>query len=208
MKQPVPWSAVCDADELVRIYPDGCRDIIWSHVPGSAPTWHYSVLDDRSRTVNVVQGQAFCSVRLPPGAELTPGLLSTLRTDARERAIEDALQGWRIDPLVSEVLEALSHGEPARVSLDRKVMSLRSVQRLLATKTGRGPLFWSRLARARRAARSVHEGCPLAQCAAEWGYADQAHMTREFRHWFEITPAALWTNADAARALLSAGYAV
>jgi AraC-like DNA-binding protein len=209
MREPAPWSSLCGLDEVVRVYPDGCRDIIWSHVPGERPAWLYSPLDDRCRPVAVTRGQAFFGVRLPPGAELPTNVLADLRVDNPESAGEVVRNAYRVDSLVSEVLALLSDGtsSPA-TALGTVRTSRRSIQRLLAAKTGRGPLFWSRLARVRQAAQSVLRGQPLAECAADCGFADQAHMTREFTAWFALTPAALRADRDAAAAILTPGYAV
>ncbi len=48
-----------------------------------------------------------------------------------------------------------------------------------------------RLALARTA---IESGLPLAQAAAEAGFADQSHMTRQFKHTYGLTPTR-WRNA-------------
>jgi AraC-like DNA-binding protein len=62
------------------------------------------------------------------------------------------------------------------------------LQRLLKQQTGRSPVFWLRLARVRRAASRLAHPRNLAELAYDMGYADQAHMTREFRYWLGATP--------------------
>jgi AraC-like DNA-binding protein len=53
-----------------------------------------------------------------------------------------------------------------------------------------------RLALARAA---IERGRPLAQAAAESGFADQSHMTRQFKRAYGLTPAH-WANVVAAAA--------
>ena len=51
-----------------------------------------------------------------------------------------------------------------------------------------------RLALARRA---IEHGEPLARAAAEAGFADQSHMTRQFKRAYGLTPAH-WASVTAA----------
>lgn len=53
---------------------------------------------------------------------------------------------------------------------------------------------------------AAHDGPPLAELAADHGYADQAHMTRAFRRWLGITPAGLRRDPDRAALLAASGY--
>lgn len=71
--------------------------------------------------------------------------------------------------------------------------------------TGRAPSFWLRLARVRHTARAVLRGDALADAAAGSGFAD-AHMTREFRRWFGVTPGAVPRNPDVIAGLVVPGY--
>lgn len=53
------------------------------------------------------------------------------------------------------------------------------------------PAFWHVLARVRRCAVRIGPSTGLADLALEEGFADQSHMTREFRRWLGFTPAVL-----------------
>lgn len=58
------------------------------------------------------------------------------------------------------------------------------------------------------AAGGVDETAPaLAEVAHGSGYADQAHLSRELRSWFGITPSALRRSTPLAAQLRSPGYA-
>ena len=48
-------------------------------------------------------------------------------------------------------------------------------------------------------------GAPLAGAAAEAGFADEAHFTRDSRHFHGASPGRLLANAEAMGAILSPG---
>ncbi|WP_299375912.1 helix-turn-helix domain-containing protein, partial [uncultured Kiloniella sp.] len=67
-------------------------------------------------------------------------------------------------------------------------VSSRTLQRFIVNETGKSPVFWHRLARVRRAGRDIINAGSLAEFAFDYGFSDQAHMTREFRQWFDLSP--------------------
>lgn len=80
---------------------------------------------------------------------------------------------------------------PTPMSLDDVVRELqmapRTFRREFGTLVGLGPKRFSRVVRLRRAARRVST-VPLATLALEYGFADQAHMTREFVSLVGVAP--------------------
>ncbi len=74
--------------------------------------------------------------------------------------------------------------------------------------TERAPLFWLRLARVRRAAAQLRQAPALSELAHSEGFADQAHMTREFRRWLKVTPGQLRGDERWAARHLGPGYGV
>ncbi|WP_423604283.1 helix-turn-helix domain-containing protein [Sphingomonas sp. MS122] len=69
-------------------------------------------------------------------------------------------------------------------------LSERQLQRICARETGMAPRSYLRLLRFRTAVAGVqHAGALLAETAAASGYADQAHMTREFKSLGGLPPA-------------------
>ena len=56
-------------------------------------------------------------------------------------------------------------------------------------------LIGYKLARIRGAARAMRESLPLVEIAFMHGYADQAHMSREFRRWLNVSPTRLRANS-------------
>lgn len=85
-------------------------------------------------------------------------------------------------------------------------LSERSLERLLLGGTGRTPVYWKRLARLRRVARALSPEVPLAELAVDHGFADQAHMTREFRRWLGTTPTRVQACASWRLLLAQSGY--
>jgi AraC-like DNA-binding protein len=67
-------------------------------------------------------------------------------------------------------------------------VSVRSVQRVARRYVGVTPAAMLRRRRLQDAVHRVQEGTPLAVVAAELGYADQSHLTRDFREVLGFTP--------------------
>jgi AraC-like DNA-binding protein len=76
----------------------------------------------------------------------------------------------------------------ARVSMDRRALA-----RLFRREVGFGLKRYARLARFERALWAVRaeDAAPLGIVAADLGFADQAHLTREFRHFAGCAPGRL-----------------
>ncbi|BAL96442.1 AraC family transcriptional regulator [Rubrivivax gelatinosus] len=193
------------------VLPDGCRDLILSCPNGARPAWFVSDLPTGAYTVRSEVGDRFVGFRLRPSARIAEApLLAALRArPERDEAEALALiaEHVRLDARLDEALQALATAGgvlPARRQLG---VGERTLERLLHTATGRPPRYWHGLARARRAARALATAEPLADLAAQHGYADQAHLTRELRAWFGQTPAALRRRADLLALLAEPAYA-
>jgi len=85
-------------------------------------------------------------------------------------------------------------------------VSSRTLQRLICKETDRAPAYWILLARARRAAREMVEPTSLADIAETHGYADQSHMTREFKRWFDLSPSVMRNTPNILDQLFNRGY--
>lgn len=87
--------------------------------------------------------------------------------------------------LVRQACELVDREDFARVEelADAVHASPRTLQRLFARLVGVPPLWVIRRRRLQRAVERLDrgEGCNLAELASELGFADQAHLTREFR---------------------------
>ena len=186
-----------DAHErtTVRVAPDGCRDLIVVVPRRRAPVAFVSALADSTEAPEFAAGDRAVGVRLRPGALADEAALRTLLRGG-ERCDDGDLLGAigaavTLDARVREALDCLQEAPTLASAQLRLGVSARSLERLLSQRTQRGPLFWRNLARARRCARALAGSEPLSQLAADHGYADQAHMTRDLGRWFGATPARL-----------------
>lgn len=108
------------------------------------------------------------------------------------RAFVIAPRGGRLDR-VERALDVLSHGHAG--TLDALVRELetteRTLRRTFVEAVGLGPKLFTRVRRFRRAAEMLPTTQTLAGLALETGFADQAHMTREFVALSGLTPGAV-----------------
>ena len=189
----------------VRIFPDGCQDVIWVQPPGAAPFWKVARLDPQMRLFHGGEGMALRGFRLAPGCRMPAALWQALDPEKPDEVAAIAGLCQR-SPALSEMLSALDLAPAGAAALARQLgQSLRSLQRLSVTETGQPPLFWLRLARLRRAMADAGAGIALAEAAAGAGFADQAHFTREARHFHGAPPGRLLADPEAMAALLAPG---
>jgi len=207
-----PWYSVAPERARQIILPDGCCDLIVRHRPCQRPVWFVSDLADGPRQVALGPGDRHTGFRLYPGVRIDrTGLLGSMHDDLSETDIKERLHS-HVTPLsnVADALAAISAGtgQAGGIALvaARLGVQIRSLQRLLQRETGRTPVFWMRLARVRRAASLVGCSQSLAQLAYDQGYADQAHMTREFRHWLGLTPHRIRLESGWTEQHLGVGY--
>lgn len=194
------------------VLPDGCRDLIIRVRPDGRSSLEHCALDDRIRTVHIAAGERLIGFRLRPGAGFPASVLRQLQmecttSDDHERTEMRLLDAIHTHAKLNEepiaaVLSTTSVGEAAR----ELGVSPRTLHRYLITSTGRAPSFWFDLARARRALAGLATEADLASIALLSGYADQAHMTRSFRHRFGLTPARFRRNEALMRLAAQPGF--
>ncbi len=184
------WTYRAETRSTALVFPDGCQDVIRIERPGQTVSWIVTTLDDRARQVVVPEGTLLEGWRMMPGSRICGESVHRLSTLT---AVDDSdvSSCGELSEDVNDVLAALSDS----VTLDRACrvagVSRRTMQRTIRAMTGRPPSFWMQLGRARRAARALSTDAPLSGIAVEHGFSDQAHMTREFRRWFALTPGRL-----------------
>ncbi|HEY9028128.1 MAG TPA: helix-turn-helix domain-containing protein [Burkholderiaceae bacterium] len=204
------WHFVAQAPMRVHVPPDGCRDLIVVAPRALAPACLVIVLADSTEMHVFGAGDRAVGVRLRPGVQLDERALAARlragerRDDADLLAAVDA--AVRRDARVGEALDCLGEAPSLSLAHARLGVSARSLERLLSTHTQRGPLWWRNLARARRCARGLAGATPLAMLAADHGYADQAHMTRDLQRWFGASPSRLRAMPTMLAALASSGF--
>jgi AraC-like DNA-binding protein len=205
------WRFTARGRVAVQVPPDGCRDLIVVAPRAGAPVCFVSALADTTEMPEFAPGDRAVGVRLRPGAQFDETALLALLRDG-ERADDSDLMAAigsavQLDTRVREALDCLREAPTLLLARRRLGVSERSLERLLALRTQRGPLFWRQLARARRCARALAGTAPLAYLAAEHGYADQAHMTRDLRRWFGATPTGLRATPGFLETLAAPAYA-
>jgi AraC-like DNA-binding protein len=215
------WAQVTTdgADRAVLVLPDGCTDLIWEQGRGAfiagpdtgpVPTTMTAgtvilgvrfrpsaggpalgiplseLLDQRVDLSDLRPGDAR---RLP--ATLDPDTAAARVLDVTADLVADAAP----DPAVTRVARLLRDPQARTEDVAGEVgLSLRQLRRRCHAAVGYGPKTLQRVLRFRRFVSHI-DACPdvldLATIAAEAGYADQAHLTRECGKLSGLTPAAL-----------------
>ncbi|WP_053384043.1 helix-turn-helix transcriptional regulator [Leucobacter celer] len=98
----------------------------------------------------------------------------------------------------SEIRGAARRGEPFAQLADRLGYSERHLRRRVLRSFGYGYAALRRVLRAARAGELIRTETMLAEVAQLAGYADQPHMTREFKRVIGATPAQLAVSVDEA----------
>ena len=220
------WRFTARHRVAVRVAPDGCRDLVVVVPRIGAPVSFVSALADGTETPAFDAGDHAVGVRLRAGALVDEVALQALLRGG-ERADDVDLLGAigaavRLDGRVCDALECLGEAPPLDLARRRLGVSERGLERLLAVDTGRSPLWWRNLARARRCARGLAGAGvdardarhgrdarleSLVHLADVHGYADQAHMARDLRRWFGASPTRLRADAAFLEGLAAPAYA-
>jgi len=201
LRQLFPGSAT---DLVLRLSPHGCRMALLGPATRAAAVEthgpsHYLgirfrtgqtplVADIRPREL-VDSREILDSLAGERVDSLADRLLSLADHAARQRVLEDALRGLR--PMVEDervrraALLLDRHGGRPRVAELAQGMGLapRSLERLFALHLGLPPKRVARLARVKTVLALLRDGGfgSLADLALRCGYADQPHMTNDFR---------------------------
>jgi AraC-like DNA-binding protein len=202
-----------------RVLPDGCADIVWTggelRVAGPATRAVLPKLSPGDPKVGIRFRVGAAGVALGmPAAELldrTPALGEvwadgdewTERVadapDARVRlGVLAELVAARLadapaaDPLVRDAVVQLSRPRTRVAALgERLALSERQLRRRFEAAVGYSPRTLARVLRLQRFLRLARRGGDLARLAAEAGYADQPHLTRESARLAGLPAAAL-----------------
>lgn len=196
------------------VLPDGCRDLIMVEAPGAKPSGFVSELHTAPvLATGFAPGTRLTGYRLAPGTRIeTARLLARVAETAGDLGCPERLieEHCARAPATVEVFDAIeAHPDATTAELARRLaVTPRTLQRQFRDNALPPPGFWLGLARARRAALRLRDALPLADIAADAGYADQAHMTRAFRQWFGTTPARLRSDEPRLALLAQSGLAV
>jgi AraC-like DNA-binding protein len=232
------WASVVPggADRAALVLPDACSDLIWEQGVGAyvagpdtgpvrpvtkagtvivgvrfRPSAGGSVLglplsEIRDQRVPLTDLVPAAARRLP--ATLDPAEAAARALDAVGLLVADGTP----DPAVTQAATLLRdpHRRAEDVA-DDVGLSVRQLRRRCHAAAGYGPKTLQRVLRFQRFVRRVDargEPPDLAAAAAEAGYADQAHLTRECASLSGMTPAVLARTRRAPGAQASAGSAI
>ena len=214
------WTSVVPDAEPTLVLPDGCSDIIWRQGAGvfvagpdtgpapavlpprtllagvrlrpgaGGPLLGLALAELADRRVDLADVRPDLAGRLPTG-DLTPtralGQLIALTADLAASRPPD--------PLVSHAARLLATSRERTDELATELgVSERQFRRRCRDAVGYGPKALHRILRFRRFVSRIDAaglGADLALIAAEAGYADQAHLTRESVRLAGLPPAAL-----------------
>jgi AraC-like DNA-binding protein len=209
------WVRVVGPGETgtTRILPDACADIVWQ--PGRGAWLHGP--DTGPALSDTSPGKVFVGVRFAPGAggpalrlgldevrdarvelrsisrgadrRLHPGLEPVEALRRLAALAEDMVREHPPDPAVRGAVRFLADPRARVDALAGELgFSERQLLRRSRAAVGYGPKTLQRVLRFRRALAHLDD---LARAAAEAGYADQAHFSRECARLAGISPAAL-----------------
>lgn len=209
------WSfTVVDGLANMMVVPDGCRDLIIQMQPNGRRQYMISDLDTQAYQIDTTAGMQFIGYRFQPAAivdteKLLHATISMSYLDPASvlTAVADCVQmNWRLH----EALKSLSEKQTVALASRSLGVSERTVERLVKASTGYPPAFWKALARLRKTAKAIvstntiplDEKVSLVEIAIQNGYADQAHMNREFKRWFGVSPRLFGSQVQWREALL------
>jgi AraC-like DNA-binding protein len=211
------WSGVAVQDGETLVLPDACCDLIWEQGKGA----HVAGPDTGPVLASSAAGTVMFGVRFRPAAggpalglplselrdqrvdlaELRPGdarrLAGTLDPKTAMTRIVDLAGRLVADgPPDARMLRAAQllydHGARSAAVAAELELSARQFRRRCHETAGYGPKTLQRILRFRRFVSRIDAGDrDLATIAADAGYADQAHLTRECAELSGLTPAAL-----------------
>jgi AraC-like DNA-binding protein len=196
------------------ILPDGCVDLLWDGHrlfvagPDATARWYRSPVGASYVALRCSGGTGPALLGVPADElrDQTMGLERLWPSrEARvlaERVATDpaaALEAWAVqrfaardvDPLGPRVLAMASHGTPVAAMADRLGLGSRQLHRRCLPVFGYGPRRLARVLRLGRSLEAARAGAPLARVAADNGYTDQAHLSREVRDLTGTTPTRL-----------------
>lgn len=202
-----------------RVLPDGCVDLIWTgrRLILAGPATQTMRPDGASARalklgIRIRVGMAAPVLGLPAselrdlapaisdvrsdGSELEERVSRAARAGARLRIMAAAVGRWAAaapepDLLVRSAIVRLARGAPVGEVAARLSISDRQLRRRFDYAVGYSPKRLSRVLRLQRFLALAGAREAFARTAAEAGYADQSHLTRECRELTGLTPVAL-----------------
>jgi AraC-like DNA-binding protein len=215
------WASIVPGDggRETLVLPDACSDLIWeqgvgSYVagPDSGPAWTFTARGTVLIGVRFRPSAGGAALGLPLNeildqrvglADLLPGAAKRLALvrdpadaavrvlDVAGRLVADAAPDLAVARGAPLLRDPSARAEDVAAAVG---LSMRQFRRRCHAAVGYGPKTLQRVFRFQRFVRHLDASsgaCDLASAAAEAGYADQAHLTRECAALAGLTPAVL-----------------
>lgn len=197
------WSSTIDDPGITCVAADGCFDlIVRANQDGHVSSFVYLPVP-RVHLVTTEGGERFVGVRLRPGfggaLANRPDLVRAAAAltvecpDDLEALVANAVEDHAQQPNVVAdfVEEARASAGTLRLTGRSSASRERELQRACRRWLGLSPKAFLRIERAWAAREAICSGSALATIAADLGYADQAHLTRDVRELLGVTPRVL-----------------
>ncbi|WP_432540985.1 helix-turn-helix domain-containing protein [Kineococcus sp. SYSU DK002] len=216
----VVWTSTPTGPGSGLVLPDGCVDLLWrsdrEEVLVAGP-------DTGAKAVEPVAGVTWTGLRFAPGhAPAVLGVPAAELRDARVAladlwgaaaarrvaeqvaaapgaGLEALAAGIDPDPSLTRAARLLASGRAVADVADALGVGVRQLHRRSLDAFGYSPQLLGRVLRFRRAVAALRAGTPPAQVAAQAGFTDQAHLSREVRVFAGTTPGALRQASSANR---------
>lgn len=201
------WEHSPGAAARVVVHADGCVDLLVRESPGEAPAIVVLPPTVRAEVATLARGERAWGVRAELGRggpllERAAHVVARARAAiergggpaAVERVVAEHLDERGPPPAVVSELVALARDDRGATRIGARsfgARSARTLERACRVWLGYGPKTLLSIERGRGALARIRAGHPLADVAADLGYADQPHMTREIARLFGATPGAL-----------------
>ena len=179
---------------------------------GEKPVWYLTSLEASARTAKFSIDEQAAGFRFRPGVMIDNARLVSIVQKQPYDNIDIATAIGDCVSLCRDTEDALTllSEDFATVQGTAKTLgvSTRTLQRKVLRTTGKSPSFWLALARSRKAVNALGSKQSLVSTAAEYGFSDQAHLTREVKRWFGLTPGQIRSDPHHLSSILGAGYAI
>ena len=197
------WEQRVIETRVQRVVPDGCADLLLretgAQVVGLADEVVLATLPAGTRIRGVrIRPEAVAPVFGVTASELrnrtvdAADVVGTRRSRAlaTETALDDWIRSIEPDARAARAVRLLEDDTVDEVASSLG-LSARQLHRIFEVNVGVGPKAFQRVRRFQRFLQRADAGVPLASAAADAGYSDQAHMSRDVRGLSGITPARL-----------------
>ncbi|MBN8647783.1 MAG: helix-turn-helix transcriptional regulator [Caulobacterales bacterium] len=204
------WEFISSESQLVEIAPDGCRDIIFSISKDNGESFHIYEIANSTDEITIDADVFLLGFRLNPAAIIDYNSMRKLFLGDKikiDNMADNINEIARIDENINEALHFLGQGNLKIETCAKNLgVSVRTMQREVLRKTGKTPIFWQQLARARKSAKSLYLSPDLTETAYDYGYSDQSHLNREMKRWFNKTPLQIAQDNDFYKMLCAPAY--